>query len=201
MDHNSLHATITVFGFIIKWQLCLLLLACLVLSMPGGKCPGFRQNDPGANPNHQVAIAAPTSWTRITAEVQESHFIQRIVLSAYQSETIDLPLSVRTSSHYSSHIFDVNSTWPVTVLASSCFCAICYYTFLHDASSWGTHYYLILPRLCKQIAVSQMVITGSEDETSVERFPSGEVLFGGNVDPEGSFLELHMGAPQCFPPE
>lgn len=68
-------------------------------------------------------------------------------------------------------------------------------------SSWGTHYYLITPHFSKQAAVSQMVITSLEDEPSVKIFLSGEVLFRGNVYPEGSFLELHMGALQCLPPE
>lgn len=159
------------------------------------------QNDPATNVNHQVTVAATTSWTKVTAEVLESNFIQHIFLSAYQSETIDLPPLVRMSSDYSSYILSVNSTWPVTVLASFCSHAICDYTLLHDVSSWGTHYYLITPHFSKQAAVSQMVITSLEDEPSVKIFLSGEMLFRGNVYPEGSFLELHMGALQCLPPE
>lgn len=71
----------------------------------------------------------------------------------------------------------------------------------HDVSSWGSHYYLITPRFSKQAAVSQMVITSSEDEPSVKIFLSGEVLFRGVVYPEGSFLESHLGVLQCLPPE
>lgn len=126
------------------------------------------QNDPATNVNHQVTVAATTSWTRVTAEVLESNFIQHIFLSAYQSETIDLPLLVRMSSDYSSYILSVNSTWPVTVLVSFCSHAVCDYTLLHDVSSWGTHYYLIAPHFSKQAAVSQMVITSLEDEPSVK---------------------------------
>lgn len=68
------------------------------------------------------------------------------------------------SSVYSSHILGVNCAWPVTVLASFCSHAVCDYTLLHDVSSWGSHYYLITPQFSKQAAVSQMVITSSEDE-------------------------------------
>lgn len=100
------------------------------------------------------------------------------------------------SSDYSSYILRVISTWSVTVLASFCFQA--FYDYTHDVSSWGSHYYLITPRFSKQAAVSQMVITSSEDEPSVKIFLSGEVLFRGVVYPEGSFLESHLGALQCF---
>lgn len=47
-----------------------------------------------------------------------------------------------------------------------------------------------------------MVNTSSEDETSVKIFLFGEVLFRGNVYPEGSFLDLHKGTLQSVcPPE
>lgn len=80
------------------------------------------------------------------------------------------------SSDYS-HILSINSSWPVTIPASFCSHALCDYTLLHDVSSWGTHYYLITRRFSKQAAVSQMVITSSEDKTSVKMFFSGAVLF------------------------
>lgn len=102
---------------------------------------------------------------------------------------IDLLLSVRMSSDYYSYIW---------VLPLFCYQEVCDHTLLHDVSSWGTRYYPITPRFSKQAAVSQMVITSSEDETSVKIFLSGEVLFRGNVYPEGSFLELHMGTLQSL---
>lgn len=49
------------------------------------------QVDPAAN----VTIAAATGWTRITAEVLEWDFQRHILLSADQSETVDLLLFVR----------------------------------------------------------------------------------------------------------
>lgn len=140
-------------------------------------------------------------WESLQRSWRVISFIQQIFLTAYQSETIDLLQSVRISSDYSSHILSVNSTWPVTVLTSFSSRAVCDYTLLHDVSFLGTHYYLITPRFSKQAAVSQMVITSSQDETSVRIFLCGEVLFRGNVYPEGSLFELQMGALQCLPPE
>lgn len=153
-------------------------------------------NDPAANVSHQVTITATAAWTSVTVEVLESSFIQRIFLSASQSKTIHLPISVGMASDQSSHLLSVTSTWPVTVLASFCIHNVCDHSLLHDMSTWGTHYYPITPYFPNQTAISQMVITSTEHETSVDIFLSGEVHFKGNMYPKGSVLKLHIGVLQ-----
>ncbi|KAM9352917.1 IgGFc-binding protein-like [Symphorus nematophorus] len=94
----------------------------------------------------------------------------------------------------SSHLLSVRSIWPVTVLASFCTQAGCDHSLLYDVSSWGTHYYPITPDYFpNQTAVSQMVITSSDHETSVDIFLSGDMHFKGNMYLSGSVLKLHIG--------
>ncbi len=150
-------------------------------------------NDPTANVSHQVTITATGIRNSVTVKVLESSFMQRIFLSASQSKTIHLPLSVGMASDRSSHILMVKSIWPVTVLASFCTHTGCDHSLLHDVSSWGTHYYPIAPHFPNQTAVSQMVITSSDHKTSVDIYLSGEVFFEGNMYPRGSVLKLYIG--------
>lgn len=153
-------------------------------------------NDPKANVNHRVTITATGVWTSVTVKVLESDFTQHIFLSASQSKTIHLPLSVGMASDHSSYLLSVKSVWPVTVLASFCTPTGCDHSLLHDVSSWGTHYYPITPHFPDQTAVSQMVITSSDRETSVDIVLSGEVHFKGNMYQKGSVLKLHIGVLQ-----
>lgn len=122
--------------------------------------------------------------------------MQQILLSASQSKTVHLPLSVGMSSGSSSYLRSVKSIWPVTVLASFCTQTGCDHSLLHDVSAWGTHFYPVTPHFPNQTAVSQMVITSSDRMTSVDVFVSGEVLFKGNMYPGGSVPKLHIGALQ-----
>ncbi|XP_059194717.1 IgGFc-binding protein-like isoform X2 [Centropristis striata] len=183
--------------FLLLLQVCLLGLGLSVAS------PGRRflimfppHNDPAANVTHQVTVTATSVWTSVTVTVLGSSFEQHIFLSASQSKTIHLPISVGITSDRSSNLLSVVSVWPVTVLASFCTQTGCDHSLLHDVSSWGTHYYPISPHFTNQTAVSQMVITSSDQETSVDIFLSGEVLFEGNMYPRGSVLKLHMGVLQ-----
>ncbi|GLD74206.1 IgGFc-binding protein-like isoform X1, partial [Lates japonicus] len=139
---------------------------------------------------------ASGAWTSVTVRVLETSFKQRIFLSASQSKTIHLPLSVGMASARSSCLLSVISVKPVTALASFCTQTGCDHNLLNEVSSWGTHYYPITPHFSNQTAVSQMVVTSSDRETSVDVFLSGEVLFNGNMYPSGSVLKLHMGALQ-----
>lgn len=153
-------------------------------------------NDPAANVSHQVTITATGDWTSVTVKVLESSFMQSIFLSASQSKTIHLPFSVGMTSDRSSYLLMVKSIRPVTVLASFCTHTGCDHSLLHDVSSWGTRYYPIAPHFLNQTAVSQMAITSSDHETSVDIYLSGEVLFEGNMYPRGSVLKLHIGVLQ-----
>lgn len=149
--------------------------------------------DSNANASHQVTITASWVRTSVTVKVLESSFMQHIFLSANQSKTIHLPPSVGLANARSSHLLSVISAQPVTVLASFCTQTGCEHSLLHDVASWGTQYYPVTPNFPKQTAVSQMVITSSDHETSVDIFLSGEVLFNGNTYPRGSVLKLHLG--------
>ncbi|KAM6995326.1 IgGFc-binding protein [Tautogolabrus adspersus] len=151
---------------------------------------------PTSNLTHQVTITATGVWTSVTVQVLESSFMQQIFLSASQSKTIHLLPSVGMISDRSSHLLSVTSVWPVTVIASFCTPTGCDHSLLHDVSSWGTHYYPITPHIPNKNVVSQMVITSSDHETSVDIFLSGEVLFKSNVHPRGSVLNVHLGALQ-----
>ncbi|XP_041798261.1 IgGFc-binding protein-like [Chelmon rostratus] len=184
-------------------QFVLLLHLCLLGLGLSGARPGRKflmmfppHNDPKANVNHRVTITATGVWTSVTVKVLESDFTQHIFLSASQSKTIHLPLSVGMASDHSSYLLSVKSVWPVTVLASFCTPTGCDHSLLHDVSSWGTHYYPITPHFPDQTAVSQMVITSSDRETSVDIVLSGEVHFKGNMYQKGSVLKLHIGVLQ-----
>lgn len=125
------------------------------------------------------------------------------MLSPYQYVLMDVLISAFTQQSFLSADQRRLTCWvecpvtvPSTLLVLSLECPPC--TLLHDVSSWGTHYYPITPRFSKQAAISQMVITSSEDETSVKIFLSGEVLFRSYVYPEGSFVHLHMEAVQSI---
>nr|XP_046255484.1 IgGFc-binding protein-like isoform X2 [Scatophagus argus] len=183
--------------FVLLLQLCL-----LGLGLSGAK-PGRKflmmfppHNDAAANVSHQITITATDVWTSVTVEVLESSFLQHIFLSASQSKTILLPLSVGMTSDHSSFLLSVKSLRPVTVLASFCTHTGCDHSLLHDVSSWGTHYYPITPHFLKHTAVSQMVITSSDHETTVDIFLSGEVYFKGNMYHGGDILKLHIGVLQ-----
>lgn len=153
-------------------------------------------NGPSENITYQVTITATGVWTSVTLQVLESSFMQHIPLSASQSKTIHLPSSVGMINNSSSNLLSVTSVWPVTVVASFCNPAGCDHSPLHDVSSWGTNYYPITPHFPNEKAVSQMVITSSDHETSVDIFLSGEVLFKGDTYPRGSILQLHLAALQ-----
>ncbi|XP_074538742.1 IgGFc-binding protein [Halichoeres trimaculatus] len=180
-------------------QFVLLLLMVLGLSQasPGRKFLMMfpPHNGPSENITHQVTITATGVGTSVTLKILESSFMQHISLSASQSKTVHLPSSVGMSNDHSSHLLSVTSVWPVTVIASFCTPAGCDHSQLHGVSSWGTNYYPITPNFSEK-AVSQMVITSSDRETSVDIFLSGEVLFKGNVYPRGSILQLHLAALQ-----
>lgn len=122
--------------------------------------------------------------------------MQRIFLSARQSKTLHLPLSVEMSSAHSSHLLSVMSLKPVTALASFCTQTGCDHSLLRDVSTWGTHYYPITPHLPNHTTVSQMVITSSARETSVDILPTGELLFDDKLYPSGSVMKLRIGALQ-----
>ncbi|XP_054637554.1 IgGFc-binding protein isoform X2 [Dunckerocampus dactyliophorus] len=151
-------------------------------------------NDPKANARHQVTITATSIWTSVTVKVLQSDFTRHISLAASQSETVNLPLSVGTASAHSSLLLSVTSVQPVTVLASFCTQTGCEHSLLHDVSSWGANYYPVTPNFPSQMAVSEMVVTSSDQETSVDIFLSGEVVFNGDSYRNGSVLNLHLGA-------
>lgn len=153
-------------------------------------------NDPTGNVSHQVTVTASDFWTSVTVKVLESSFMQRIFLSASQSKTIHLPLSVGMANARSSCLLSVTSIWPITVLASFCTQTGCDHSLLHDVSSWGTHYYPVTPNFPNHTAVSQMVITSSDHEASADIFLSGDVVFEGNMYSKGSVLKLHLGVLQ-----
>ncbi|CAJ1061665.1 LOW QUALITY PROTEIN: IgGFc-binding protein [Xyrichtys novacula] len=183
--------------FVLLLQVCLLILG-LSEANPGRKFLMMfpPHNDLTANVTHQVTISTTGVQTSVTVRVLESSFMQHIFLSAGESKTIPLPSSVRMISDRSSHLLSVTSVWPVTVITSFCTPAGCDHSLLHDVSSWGTHYYPITPRFPNEKAVSQMVITSSDRETSVDIFLSGDTLFKGNMYPRESVLQLHLGVLQ-----
>ncbi|KAK1895713.1 Alpha-tectorin, partial [Dissostichus eleginoides] len=183
--------------FLLLLQVCLLGLGLSVAS------PGRRfliglppHNGPTGNVSHQVTITASGVRTSVTVKVLESSFVQRIYLSAHQSKRIHLPLSVGMTSDRSSSLLSVKSIWPVTVITSLCTRAGCDHSLLHDVYSWGTQYYPITPNFPNQTSVSQMVITSSDQATSVDIFLSGEVLYEGNMYQRGSVLKLYIGVLQ-----
>ncbi|KAM4600962.1 IgGFc-binding protein-like [Polymixia lowei] len=98
------------------------------------------------------------------------------------------------TSARSSSLLRVKSTLPVSVVASFCTQAGCDHSLLHGVPFWGTHYYPIAPLFPDQTVVSQVVITSSDQETSVDVVLSGEVVFEGNLYPRSSVLKLHIGA-------
>lgn len=151
-------------------------------------------NGPVANVTHRVTVTAAGAWTSVTVRILESDFLQQIFLSANQSRTIHLPSSVGMTSARSSHLLSVESSRPVSALASLCTQDGCGHSRLHDVSSWGTLYYPVTPDFPDQTSISQMVITGSDHETSVHVLLSGEVVYEGNLYPEGSVLNVHIGA-------
>ncbi|XP_071325188.1 IgGFc-binding protein [Trachinotus anak] len=184
-------------------QFVLLLQLCVLGLGLSGASPGRTflmmfppHNDPTANVSRQVTIIATDVWTSVTVKVLETSFMQRIFLSAHQSKTIHLPLSVEMASARSSHLLSVMSLKPVTVLASFCTHTGCDHSLLHDVSTWGTKYYPITPHFPNQTAVNQMVITNSDSETSVDILLTGEVLFNDSMYPSGSVLKLHIGVLQ-----
>ncbi|XP_061531066.1 IgGFc-binding protein [Phycodurus eques] len=150
-------------------------------------------NDPTANASHQVTITATGVWTSVTVKVLQSDFMHNISLTATQSQTIHLPSSVGMASARSSSLLSIVSVQPVTVLATLCTQTGCEHNRLHDVSSWGTHYYPATPNFPSQTSVSEMVVTNSNRETSIEMFLSGEVIFNGTLYPEGSVLKLRLG--------
>nr|XP_057939674.1 IgGFc-binding protein [Doryrhamphus excisus] len=149
-------------------------------------------NDPKANTRHKVTITATRIQTSVTVKVLQSDFTRLISLAANQTETIQLPLSVGTASAYSSSLLSVTSVQPVIVLVSFCTHTGCERSLLHDVSSWGTHYYPVTPNFASQTAISEIVVTNSYRETSVDIFLSGEVLFNGESYHNGSVLNLHL---------
>ncbi|XP_078108021.1 IgGFc-binding protein-like [Sander vitreus] len=180
--------------YVLLLQVCLLGLGLSVAS-PGRKFLFPPHNDSTANVDHKVTITATDVWTAVTVKVLESSYVQHIFLSASQSKTIHLPLSVGMTSDRSSNLLSVTSEVcysPRLIL----YCTGCDHSLLHDVSSWGTHYYPITPNFPNQTAVSQMVITSSDQGTSVDIFLSGEVLFEGNMYPRGSVLKLYIGVLQ-----
>ncbi|XP_061808679.1 IgGFc-binding protein [Nerophis lumbriciformis] len=181
-------------------QFVLLLQVCLVGISFSVASPGWNffmrfppHNDPTANASHQVTITATGIWTSVTVKVLQSNFKQHIVLSASQSEIIHLPLSVGGASARSSSLLSVTSLQPVRVLATFCTHTGCEHSLLHDVSSWGTLYYPVTPNFPNQTGVSEVVVTNSGRETSVDIFLSGEVIFNGDSYAKGSVLQLHLG--------
>ncbi|XP_077384324.1 IgGFc-binding protein [Festucalex cinctus] len=177
-------------------QLLLLLHVCLGLT---GASIGWNflmrfppHNDPTANASHQVTITATSVSTSVTVKVLQSDFTRHISLNGTQSQTIHLPSSVGIASARSSSLLSVASAQPVTVLVTFCIKTGCEHNLLHDVSSWGTHYYPVTPNFPSQTSVSEMVVTNYNQETSVEIFLSGEVVFNGTLYSEGSFLKLHL---------
>ncbi|KAM9852133.1 IgGFc-binding protein-like [Aulostomus maculatus] len=152
-------------------------------------------NDPSANASRRVTITA-TNMTSVSVKVLETDFMQQIFIPTDHSKTINLPSSVEMASGQSSRLLSVTSAWPVTVLASFCTQTGCEHSLLHDVTTWGTHYYPVSPNFPRQTAVSQMVVTSSDHETSVDIFLSGEVVFKGDTYPMGSILTLHLGVLQ-----
>ena len=122
--------------------------------------------------------------------------MQHHFLATNQSKTVHLPVSVRMTSSDSSFLLSVTSLRPITALASVCTSTGCDHSLLHDVSSWGTHYYPVTPHFPNETVVSQMVITSSDHNTSVDIFLSCDVLFKGNVYLRGSVLKLHVGVLQ-----
>ena len=122
--------------------------------------------------------------------------MRHIFLAANESKTVHLPVSVRMTSSNSSFLLSVRSLRPITALASVCTSIGCDHSLLHDVSSWGTHYYPVTPHFPNESVVSQMVITSSDHNTSVDIFLSGDMLFKGNVYLRGSFLKMHIGVLQ-----
>ncbi|XP_030248331.1 IgGFc-binding protein-like isoform X5 [Sparus aurata] len=153
-------------------------------------------SDPTATVGHQVTITTTGVWTSVTVQVLESSFMQHLFLAANQSKTVHLPVSVQMTSSNSSFLLSVTSLRPITALASVCTSTGCDHSLLHDVSSWGTHYYPVTPHFPNQTVVSQMVITSSYHNTSVDIFLSCDVLFKGNVYLRGSVLKLHVGVLQ-----
>lgn len=153
-------------------------------------------SDPTATVGHQVTITTTGVWTSVTVQVLESSFMQHLFLAAKQSKTVHLPVSVQMTSSNSSFLLSVTSLRPITALASVCTSTGCDHSLLHDVSSWGTHYYPVTPHFPNQTVVSQMVITSSYHNTSVDIFLSCDVLFKGNVYLRGSVLKLHVGVLQ-----
>ncbi|XP_034729051.1 uncharacterized protein LOC117945589 [Etheostoma cragini] len=183
--------------YVLLLQVCLLGLGLSVASP--GRTFLFMfppHNDSTPNVDHTVTITVPDVWNAVTVKVLESSYVQHLYLSASQSKTIHLPLSVGMTSDRSSHLLSVTSMWPVTVLASFCTQTGCDHSLLCDVSSWGSHYYPITPNFPDQTAVSQMVITSSDQGTSVDIVLSGEVLFEGNMYPRDSVLNLYIGGLQ-----
>ncbi|XP_061919145.1 IgGFc-binding protein isoform X2 [Entelurus aequoreus] len=180
--------------FVLLLQVCLVGISLSVAS------PGWNffmrfppHNDPTANASHQVTITATGIRTSVTVKVLQSNFKQHIVLSASQSEIIHLPLSVGGASARSSSLLSVTSLQYVRVLATFCTHTGCEHSLLHDVSSWGTLYYPVTPNFPNQTGVSEVVVTNSGRETSVDIFLSGEVSFNGDSYAKGSVLQLHLG--------
>ncbi|KAM9782502.1 IgGFc-binding protein [Neosynchiropus ocellatus] len=173
----------------------------LMLLGPGlsGASPGRRfltmfppHSGPDTSSSHRVTITADEFWTSVSVQVLGQDFMQRYFLSAGQSKTIRLPLSVEMAASRSSHLLSVTSVWPVTVLVAYCTPRGCQHSLLHDVSSWGSHYYPVTPDL-HGLALSQMVITSSDRETSVDLLLPEEVLFGDELHSKGSVLRLRLG--------
>ncbi|XP_049587088.1 IgGFc-binding protein isoform X3 [Syngnathus scovelli] len=150
-------------------------------------------NDPTADASHRVTITATGVWASVTVKVLQSNFSRHISLNASQSQTIHLPRSVEMASARSSSLLSIASVQPVTVLATFCTQTGCEHSLLHDVASWGTHYYPVSPNFPSQTSVSKMVVTNSNQETAVEIYLSGDVVFDGTLYPEGSYLKLHLG--------
>ncbi|XP_057690269.1 IgGFc-binding protein isoform X2 [Corythoichthys intestinalis] len=180
-------------------QLVLLFYVCLVRLGLSGASIGRNflmmfppHNDPTAG--HQVTIRAASVWTSVTIKVLQSDFTENVSLNATESQTILLPSSVGMASARSSSLLSISSVQPVTVLAALCTRTGCVHSLLHDVSSWGTHYYPVTPNIPTLTSVSEIVVTNSNRETSVEIFPSVEVVFNGSLYSEGQALKLHLGS-------
>lgn len=152
-----------------------------------------QHSDSTPDVRHEITITAQSVWTSVTVEVLNCNFTHHLLLTAGQYETVRLPFSVEMTSSRSPHLLSVRSTQPVLVMASCCTQACCDHSLLHDVSSWGTHYYPIIPEFPNQTAVNQVLVISSDQETSVDVVLSGEVVFEGNVHPRGSVLSFRLG--------
>lgn len=154
------------------------------------------RNDVGANVSHQVTIIATDARTSVTVEVLESCFMRHIFPSPSDSKIVHLPPSVEITSNQGSIFLP-----PRCGVYMACYSPR--FTLLPQClwpqpPSWCvllgdpllSHY------SSNKTAVSQMVITNTEQETSVDIFFSGDVHFKGTMYPEGSVLQLHIGVLQ-----